>query len=125
MALTALSACVDALVAWELGASAGAFPKDEGHSLLELGTRGIRCVGEGLPGALDGSKNALARELLCVGSVCAGQLSVITPAPPTQVLSSWVWSARRIVQGQLRLSLGAGVFDDIGNKPSHIFGQVV
>lgn len=90
MALTVLSACVDALVAWELGASAGAFPKDESHRLLELGTRGIRCVREGLPGAIDGSKSALARELLCVGSVCAGQLSVVTPAPPTQVLFSWV-----------------------------------
>ena len=87
MALTALSACVDALLARELGAAAGsaAAPRADEDVLLRLGSRGIGAVAEGLPVALEDGKNTLARELLTIGSVCAGQLSAITPAPPAQV----------------------------------------
>lgn len=84
MALTAISTCVDALLAWELASSAGKVPKN-GETLLKLGVRGIGAVAEGLPVALADSKDILARELLTTGSVCAGQLSAITHAPPTQV----------------------------------------
>lgn len=84
MALTALSSCVDALLAWELASAGGSLPPD-GDRLLDLGTRGIGAIAEGLPVALKERKNSFARELLTVGSVCAGQLSAITPAPPTQV----------------------------------------
>lgn len=84
MALTALSACVDALLVWELAATAGT-PLKDGGMLQQLAVRGISAVAEGLPVALESSKNVLARELLLTSSVCAGQLSVITPAPPTQV----------------------------------------
>lgn len=89
MALTALSACIDALLAWELALVPGRTPKDDDDTLLRLGTRGIGAVAEGLPVVLAGKKDALARELLTIGSVCAGQLSVITPAPPTQVLQTY------------------------------------
>ncbi|CAM9434901.1 unnamed protein product [Laminaria digitata] len=92
MAFTALSACVDALLAWELALVASRTPKDDGDTLLRLGTRGIGAVAEGLPVVLAGKKDALARELLTIGSVCAGQLSVITPAPPTQLLARAVGS---------------------------------
>lgn len=84
MALTALSACVDALLARELALGAGT-PPPNGDVLLKLGSRGIGAVAEGLPVALADGSNILARELLTMGSVCAGQLSAITPAPPTQV----------------------------------------
>lgn len=89
MALTTLSACVDALLAWELASVAGRTPGGNGDTLLRLGTRGIGAVAEGLPVVLAGGKDGLARELLTIGSVCAGQLSVITPAPPTQVLQTY------------------------------------
>lgn len=85
MALTTLSVCFDALVARELASVAGSVPQKKNDILLELGKRGIGAVAEGLPVALEDGKNKLARELLTIGSVCAGQLSVITPAPPTQV----------------------------------------
>ena len=84
MALTALSACVDALLARELALGAGPPPPNE-DVLLNLGSRGIGAVAEGLPVALADGNNVLARELLTMGSVCAGQLSAITPAPPIQV----------------------------------------
>lgn len=85
MALTALSSCVDALLAWELASAAGTKPKDESDTLLQLGIRGIGAVTEGLPVALTAGKSTSARELLTTASLCAGQLSAITPAPPTQV----------------------------------------
>lgn len=90
MALTALSACIDALLAWELALVPGRTPKGDDDTLLRLGTRGIGAVAEGLPVVLAGEKDAIARELLTIGSVCAGQLSVITPAPPTQVLEIYL-----------------------------------
>ena len=89
MALTALSSCVDALLAWEFALIAGRTREDDGDRLLRLGTRGIGAVAEGLPVVLAGEKDSLARELLTVGSICAGQLSVITPAPRTQVLQPY------------------------------------
>lgn len=85
MALTALSCCVDALLARELALGVGTAPPQDSDVLLQLGTRGIGAVAEGLPAALEDGKNVMARELLTMGSVCAGRLSVITPAPPTQV----------------------------------------
>lgn len=45
MTLTVLPACVHAPVAWEVGASAGTFLRDESHRLLGIGTCGIRSVG--------------------------------------------------------------------------------
>lgn len=84
MALTALSACVDALLARELAVGAGTPPPNE-DALLNLGSRGIGAVAEGLPVALADGNNSIARELLTMGSVCAGQLSAVTPAPPIQV----------------------------------------
>lgn len=84
MALAALSACVDALLARELALGAGT-PTPNGDVLLELGSRGIGAVAEGLPVALADGGNMLARELLTMGSVCAGQLAAVTPAPPIQV----------------------------------------
>lgn len=84
MALTAISACVDALVSWEL-ASIGRTTAVRDDGLPQLGTRGLRVVAEGMPVAVSDRKNLLARELLVTGSVCAGQLAAITPAPPTQV----------------------------------------
>lgn len=85
MALTSLSSCVDALLARELALGAGTAPPQSDDVLLRLGTRGIGAVAEGLPVALADGKNVLARELLTIASVCAGRLSVITPAPPIQV----------------------------------------
>lgn len=85
MALTALSACVDALLARELALGAGTPHPPNQDVLLNLGSRGIGAVAEGLPVALADSNNMLARELLTMGSVCGGQLSAITPAPPIQV----------------------------------------
>ncbi|CAM9314604.1 unnamed protein product [Ectocarpus sp. 4 AP-2014] len=86
MALTALSACVDALLARELALASGT-PLQNGDALLDLGRRGIGAVAEGLPVALADGKNKVARELLTIGSVCAGQLAVATPAPPTQLVA--------------------------------------
>ncbi len=84
-AVTALSTCVDAFLARELGSAAGTAALENEDVLLRLGSRGIGAVAEGLPVALAEGKNTLARELLAIGGVCAGQLSAITPAPPTQV----------------------------------------
>lgn len=87
MAFTALSACVDALLALELGnaSSNKAFKGESAVRLLNLGMQGIGAVGEGLPRALHQGNDVAARELLTAGSLCAGQLADITPAPPTQV----------------------------------------
>lgn len=85
MALTTLSVCFDALLARELASGSAGAPQKNGDKLFQLGTRGIGAVAEGLPVALKDGKNKVARELLTIGSVCAGQLSVMTPAPPTQV----------------------------------------
>lgn len=95
MALTALSACVDALLARELALGAGTPPPNE-DVLLNLGTRGIGAVAEGLPAALADGNNVLARELLAIGSVCAGQLSAITPAPPIQVRRFLLFGGRNL-----------------------------
>ncbi|CAM9355462.1 unnamed protein product [Ectocarpus fasciculatus] len=86
MAMTALSACVDALLARELALASGV-PLQNGDALLDLGRRGIGALAEGLPVALADGKNKLARELLTIGSVCAGQLAVATPAPPAQLVA--------------------------------------
>lgn len=94
MALTALSACVDALLARELGSAAGAAAPEDEDVLLRLGSRGIGAVAEGLPVALADGNNSLARELLAIGGVCAGQLSAITPAPPAQVRWCLFWSTQ-------------------------------
>lgn len=83
MALTALSACLDALLAHELS-STDSSPIREANPLLELSIRGIEAVGAGLPRALE-SKDLEARELLSTASIWAGRLSAATPAPPTQV----------------------------------------
>lgn len=83
MALTAVSACLDAILAVELGCI-GTSPERRDNLLLELGIRGIGEVGMGLPRALAG-KDVAARELLSSASLCAGQLSAVTPAPATQV----------------------------------------
>lgn len=91
MALTSLSSCIDALLARELALSANTALPQNGDVLLQLGTRGVGAVAEGLPVALADEKNVLARELLTIGSVCAGRLSVITPAPPTQVSQDTAW----------------------------------
>lgn len=95
MALTALSACVDALLARELALGAGTPPPNE-DVLLNLGSRGIGAVAEGLPVALADGNNMLARELLTMGSVCAGQLSAVTPAPPIQVQALLLLGASRL-----------------------------
>lgn len=85
MAFTALAACFDALLARELASGPLVHVLNGSDVLLKLAKRGIGAVAEGLPVALQDGKNNIARELLAIGSVCAGQLSVMTPAPPTQV----------------------------------------
>lgn len=85
MALVALSSCIDAMVAWEIDSSIGTQPTDESHPLFQLATNGIAAVSEGLPTVLAKGKSISARELLTDASLCAGQLSAITPAPPIQV----------------------------------------
>lgn len=85
MALVALSSCMDAMVAWEVASSIGTQFIDKSHPLFQLATNGIAAVSEGLPTVLAEGKGISARELLAGASLCAGQLSVITPAPPIQV----------------------------------------
>ena len=84
MALTALASCIDAVVAWEIASSVDIQPRDENHPLLQLAINGIGGVAEGLPTALAEGKDMSARGLLTGASLCAGQLSVMTPAPSIQ-----------------------------------------
>lgn len=88
MALTALSACIDAIIASELDIARSSLPDGRSKLLLELGTRGIGQVGMGLPRVLEQGKDMEAREMLTAASLYAGQLCDITPAPATQVLSA-------------------------------------
>lgn len=83
MAVTAVSACLDAIVASELD-MASSLPDGKAQLLRELGTLGVSEVGSGLPLVLEG-KDMQARELLTSASLRAGQLCHITPAPATQV----------------------------------------
>ncbi|CAM9420887.1 unnamed protein product [Sphacelaria rigidula] len=84
MAVTAVSACLDAIVASELD-MASSLPDGKAQLLRELGTLGVSEVGSGLPLVLEG-KDMQARELLTSASLRAGQLCHITPAPATQIL---------------------------------------
>lgn len=86
MALTALSVCVDAIIASELDFTSS-LPGERSKLLRELGTRGIGEVGVGLPRILENGKDMEAREMLASASLYAGQLCDITPAPATQVLT--------------------------------------
>lgn len=86
MAVTAVSACIDAIVASELD-MASSLPDGKAQLLGELGTLGVGEVGSGLPLVLEG-KDIRARELLTSASLRAGQLCHITPAPATQVRST-------------------------------------
>lgn len=87
MALTALSVCVDAIIASELDFTSS-LPGERSKLLRELGTRGIGEVGVGLPRILENGKDMEAREMLASASLYAGQLCDITPAPATQVRCS-------------------------------------
>lgn len=85
MAVTALSACVDTLLAYELGnASPSKVPEVE--HVRDLSMKGIGAVREGLPRVL-GRNDAKARELLTMASLCAGQVTATASATvlPTQV----------------------------------------
>lgn len=91
MAMTALSACVDTLLASELGNPSPSKVAAREH-LRDLGMKGIGAVREGLPRVLE-SNDAKARELLTVASLCAGQASAMASATvlPTQVHVDSYW----------------------------------
>lgn len=84
MALTIVSTAVDALLAIHLGSALKEMSAAHVSDVSDTAEQGLAAVGQALKLVLK-DENSLGKELLSTASMCAGRLSAVTSAPPTQV----------------------------------------